>query len=158
MSRVGVSSKREYWRLRTAQWRKTNPEKWKIIQERYRKAHPERMVESYKMSYRKHREKRLVAAKKYRDDGHHRKNRTGHSPQYFSEQLAKQNSRCAICKKLVSGKGAHADHNHLSKKPRGVLCLSCNMGIGLFHEDVDMLLAAVAYLRKWDLIAKEIAI
>ena len=52
---------------------------------------------------------------------------------------------CAICgkdKRLV------VDHCHQSGRIRGVLCLTCNAGLGMFKDMPDLLLRAVGYLSE----------
>lgn len=56
------------------------------------------------------------------------------------------NRICNICgKKLVR---PHIDHNHKTGKVRGVLCFSCNAGIGHLQESVEILHKAVEYLSR----------
>lgn len=42
---------------------------------------------------------------------------------------------------------SRAAYCHETKAPRGVLCHSCNVGLGLFRESAERLEAAAAYLR-----------
>lgn len=63
------------------------------------------------------------------------------------EQLsADQNGQCAICKKSPTVKGLHADHDHVTGKPRELLCVKCNSGIGFFNDDVELLERAISYI------------
>lgn len=57
---------------------------------------------------------------------------------------------CEICKSAsAGGKGAfHLDHSHLTGKFRGLLCHSCNLGLGQFKDRPEILLAAIRYLRR----------
>lgn len=56
---------------------------------------------------------------------------------------------CGICEKRGTKKRPlHIDHCHRSKKPRGALCGSCNIGIGHLRDDVSLLKAAISYLRR----------
>ena len=55
--------------------------------------------------------------------------------------------RCAICGTQPVRKHLHLDHCHETKQIRGPLCQRCNMGIGLFREDVTLMKAAIAYLE-----------
>lgn len=59
--------------------------------------------------------------------------------------LKSQNGCCAICDKATD---LHADHNHETNKPRGLLCGECNRGLGLFYDKVEWLQKAIDYLRK----------
>ncbi len=60
----------------------------------------------------------------------------------------KQEKRCAICKKLIKKKDIQVDHDHKTGKVRGLLCLTCNMGIGYLKESIDNLLSAIKYLER----------
>ncbi len=61
----------------------------------------------------------------------------------------KQNNECAICKtKGTSQKPLNIDHDHDTKKIRGLLCGQCNIALGNFRESIDFLTNAVKYLKK----------
>lgn len=66
--------------------------------------------------------------------------------------LELSNKGCAICGTLVSGGVGrfHVDHNHDTGQVRGLLCCSCNLGIGSLNDSVIMLLRAVDYLLEHD--------
>ncbi|WP_367186089.1 endonuclease VII domain-containing protein [Methylotenera sp.] len=81
-----------------------------------------------------------------------RKNNTyqrkyGVSLEFVEDLKAKQKNRCAICKKV--NHNLHVDHHHDSGTVRGLLCGTCNRGIGNLRESVDILLAAIKYLMFW---------
>jgi hypothetical protein len=58
----------------------------------------------------------------------------------------------AICKSPeAGGRGAfHADHDHQAMEPRGVLCHNCNVALGNFQDNEEILIAAIEYIRKWN--------
>jgi hypothetical protein len=65
------------------------------------------------------------------------------------EQMFKaQNGLCAICNKPFGIK-FHIDHNHATGKVRQVLCSKCNMALGLFNDDSNIIKNAMEYLNKW---------
>ena len=59
-----------------------------------------------------------------------------------------QGGVCAVCKKSPDGRGKlHVDHNHITGIIRGLLCYSCNAGLGKFKEDPELFRRAVVYLK-----------
>jgi hypothetical protein len=80
----------------------------------------------------------------------------GWTMELFEEAWEKQNGKCAICKRGLNQdlkhneNKAHADHEHIEPpKPREILCGNCNLGIGLLMENLEIMQAAVAYVKKW---------
>lgn len=71
----------------------------------------------------------------------------------YQLKLLEQNYCCAICKIHLDGStgvlSGHVDHDHTTKKIRGLLCGQCNVGLGHFYENEDSLLNAIQYLRKY---------
>ena len=56
---------------------------------------------------------------------------------------------CAVCGKPDStGKELARDHCHATGKVRGLLCMRCNLAIGLLDDDTDRMEAAIKYLSK----------
>jgi hypothetical protein len=61
----------------------------------------------------------------------------------YQALLTAQHHRCAICgRDAVLG----VDHDHNTGQVRGLLCNSCNVGIGHFRDSPALLLAASRYL------------
>lgn len=58
--------------------------------------------------------------------------------------------RCEICSKPTH---LTVDHTHSSGLVRGVLCTTCNTGIGAFMDDPKLLQKAVEYLTRTPMIA-----
>lgn len=73
----------------------------------------------------------------------------GLTPDSFAELLAFQGGGCAICyvehPPWTVGVWT-VDHDHQTGEVRGILCSTCNGGLGLFHDDAATLRRAVAYL------------
>lgn len=59
--------------------------------------------------------------------------------------LNNQSNQCAICSVVLNS--YHIDHCHNTNKVRGILCSSCNMGLGLFKDDTRVLQSAIKYLK-----------
>lgn len=83
---------------------------------------------------------------------HNRKHRTGFSREEYLEKLEEQDFRCAICFVHESNlsRALHADHNHLTLDKRGLLCNTCNAGLGLFLDDKYRLQQAIDYLDSYE--------
>ncbi len=80
-----------------------------------------------------------------------RKERTGFSTEEFNKKLEEQNYKCAIClTDTPSSVNWHADHCHDTKQKRGILCSKCNMGLGLFKDNVKALEGAIMYLNQYN--------
>lgn len=58
-----------------------------------------------------------------------------------------QNNKCALCGK-ASRRRLSIDHCHETGKFRGLLCDSCNKGLGLFKDDPELLIRAASYIQK----------
>jgi predicted nucleic acid-binding Zn ribbon protein len=67
----------------------------------------------------------------------------------YEAMLAAQDNRCAICRTDEwGGKHGvpHVDHCHSTNKVRGLLCDSCNAGLGRFKDNPEALMAAASYI------------
>jgi recombination endonuclease VII len=73
------------------------------------------------------------------------KNVYGLTPQDLATLVKKQEGLCAIC---LEEKPLGVDHDHVTQRVRGLLCKTCNFGLGSFHDDASKLLAAVIYLQE----------
>ncbi len=68
----------------------------------------------------------------------------------YKAMLSAQGDSCACCGTKTPGKKPFAvDHCHKSGAVRALLCTNCNAGLGLFKDNIERLLQAVAYLRKF---------
>lgn len=74
----------------------------------------------------------------------------GLTPDSFNDLLARQNNACAICGRAM-GTDLHVDHDHRENRVRGLLCGSCNRGIGLLQENPSNLYRAGNYLANYKL-------
>ncbi len=70
------------------------------------------------------------------------------TPEQFAAQRIAQNNGCAICRTPFT-KTPHNDHDHLTGENRGLLCDSCNLGLGHFKDSVPILQQAIDYLRTY---------
>ena len=86
------------------------------------------------------------------------KHRFGMTADEYDAILREQGGVCAVCGKTPEENGRYlaVDHDHsccpgkrsCGECVRGLLCISCNAGIGSFKDSTELLHAAVAYLRR----------
>lgn len=109
---------------------------------RWQQANAERLN-----AYRRTR-RELPEVKRQLRDGYYRRT-YGLSAGEVEVMLDEQHGGCAICRdrpeRLAS---MHLDHDHETGQLRGLLCLSCNQGLGKFRDDPALLLRAIVYLRE----------
>lgn len=77
-------------------------------------------------------------------------NKYGIGLEQYNEMLTIQNNVCKICKTSDPGPKNMfcVDHCHKTGKVRGLLCYYCNTGLGFLRDDIDNMVAAIAYLRE----------
>lgn len=67
-----------------------------------------------------------------------------------AQMLVSQGGVCAICGGVNStSKALGVDHSHATDAVRGLLCDSCNQGLGRFRDDPTRLRSAAAYLESF---------
>jgi hypothetical protein len=71
----------------------------------------------------------------------------GITPEDYQAMLDSQGGLCAICKVAPSAKLLSVDHDHTTGAVRGLLCASCNRGLGYLNEEPGRLRAAAEYLE-----------
>lgn len=81
----------------------------------------------------------------------------GISSAQFEAMLLVQNGLCAVCgvpdgserSNNNGSKRLSVDHDHKTGVVRGLLCSSCNKGIGLLMDNSDLLRLAATYLETY---------
>ena len=59
-----------------------------------------------------------------------------------------QGNRCAICERPANpNEWLAVDHDHTTEVIRGLLCQTCNRGLGHFKDDLQLLYRACRYLE-----------
>ena len=92
----------------------------------------------------KHRRQRRTRVRKY--DRARWLRRYGLSLADYDAMLARQGGVCGICKRQ-SGIRLCVDHCHATGRVRGLLCRTCNSGLGFYQDDPRLTRAATAYLE-----------
>lgn len=64
--------------------------------------------------------------------------------------LQEQEGKCAICKRApddhARNKALAVDHDHKTGQVRKLLCGQCNVGLGMFQHDPQLMQRAIEYL------------
>jgi len=106
----------------SAKWQRDNPDRAKRNDKRWRKDNAERVKSTRYL-------RRYGITKAEKD-----------------KIFAQQNERCGCCG--GSSGTWHLDHDHKTRRIRGVLCSHCNWMLGHAKDSVDVLRAAIKYLQK----------
>jgi len=116
-------------------YRKAHREQARVSARKWREAHPQGVYESRI-------QKRASRLKKY-----------GLTAEQYTVLNTDQNGACAICGLPETARCNNGnigplsiDHCHSTGKVRGLLCSSCNTGLGRFKDDLDLLASAASYL------------
>jgi len=87
---------------------------------------------------------------KDRQRDNHLKRLYGISAEEYDTFYREQGGVCAVCKQEsdASGKNSklHVDHDHDTKKVRGLLCYRCNIALGYLAEDEKRIYQILDYL------------
>lgn len=121
---------------------------------RYKLANKDKVSLQGKRYYAKYKDKLLVRHKAYNENGGNLR-RYGITLSDYKQLLYKQENRCAICgcvetskiKDVVKRLGV--DHDHETGAVRGLLCNSCNRGIGYLRDSSVVVRRAVIYLKTY---------
>jgi hypothetical protein len=76
------------------------------------------------------------------------------TPEDYEKMLEEQGELCAICGRKETAtrngkvKRLSIDHDHRTRRVRGLLCQSCNTAIGLFKDNLIIILHAARYIEQ----------
>jgi hypothetical protein len=75
----------------------------------------------------------------------------------YEAMVAAQDGRCAICGCRPDGPSyhtgrLHVDHDHATGRRRRLLCNGCNVGLGAFRDDPEVLRRAAEYIQRYRLV------
>lgn len=133
-------------------WRAKNPERVAAGRTKWRKENPERQLRNSREYYRKNKDRLDEYRRNYAKANPEKeldwrlKGDFGIGLDEYMELLEKQGGICAICsrddRKIV------IDHDHLTGKIRGLLCIRCNVALGTFGDTAEGVERALNYLRE----------
>ena len=120
---------------------------------KYQTTHYQRHKNERKLYYLKNKESITKKKKEYaikhpeKRKDYWLKRRYNITPKDYNILLQKQYGVCAICM-CSTVKALYVDHDHITGKIRGLLCSSCNAGLGHFRDNAEYMLLAIKYLNE----------
>ena len=137
-----------------------NPDEKRACQARYRAKNLEairaRRAGQINQIRARARERYHANPEKYRDQELWRRYRIRSVD--YERMLAEQNGQCAVCETteyIGPGNRLHVDHNHATGQVRGLICIRCNVLIGMAQEQHGRFIAALRYLQKHEQLTKD---
>ena len=106
---------------------------------RWRHDNPDRAHAATKKWYAAHRDH----ARNYRLMLAH-----GITDEEFLVKRQAQDNKCEICRSVFV-EVPSVDHDHVSKKIRGLVCRNCNFILGHAHDSISVLENLISYLKKY---------
>jgi hypothetical protein len=79
------------------------------------------------------------------------KKKYGLTTEQFNKLLTSQEHSCACCGRKEAGGRSNqwnVDHCHVTGEVRGLLCNSCNVGLGCLGDDLQGIRNALSYLER----------
>lgn len=128
------------------------------VKARWRASNRGRVSSQKRASYERHRDKYLFYMRSTeRREKWFRwklKRQFGITPEDFERLMEAQGGCCAICGKPPEETNnhpqkhrLHIDHCHKTGKVRGLLCNTCNVGLGCFRDSPGLMILAIDYLE-----------
>lgn len=144
---------------RGAEWRLRNPKADKERKAAEYQRNKERVKEASRKWAAENKERKRATGKKWAAKNpdrvlNSRMKKFGLTAARYHVLLDAQGGVCAICGSVeAKGRGRmHVDHCHDAEERlgvmvvRGLLCNTCNLGVGYFKNDIGLLFKAAAYL------------
>jgi hypothetical protein len=126
-------------------WRENNKDRLKANQNRFRTKNPT-YIRDYMRRWRED-NKEQWGKYKWAYNLKYAYNLTGE--EYFNI-LKEQECKCPICGKELNTnrKKSPIDHDRITGKVRGILCVNCNTALGKFNDNIILLEGAINYLKR----------
>jgi hypothetical protein len=138
----------------TREYRKQNPEKMKIVDRKKYIKNKKRLLRNAKFYYRMNKERLRLKRKHYYNKNRHKSREWCIKTKYnlskidYNNMLKNQKNKCLLCLIPFKNITPSVDHCHKSGKVRGLLCRFCNLGLGAFKDNSQILKRASKYVNK----------
>ena len=130
---------------RHREYNQANKEEINAYRNEYNKINKEKVI-SYNKEYRKINKEKIDT----REKEYWLKEKYGMTLKDKKVMLKKQNNKCKICSLKFNENNFKSksciDHCHTTNKIRGLLCPTCNSGLGFFKDNTNLLINAITYL------------
>ena len=138
-----LKDSQEQRRAYKKQWRITNKERVLAYKKEWRQLNIAK-ISAYEKIYRDKNKERRRANKRV----FILKSKYNLSPEEYDNLIITQNNCCKICgNEFTSDNPPNIDHCHTNLSIRGVLCRTCNMGLGMFKDNPEFLRKAIEYVN-----------
>lgn len=128
---------------RSRAWREKNKDRIIVLRQKWYARKRAMVIERGSWWARMNPERRKAIALKS-----HLKSRFGITTDVYEKLVRAQHGRCGICRNIPTKGRLSVDHDHVTGIVRGLLCVSCNAGVGQFRDDPKLLSKAIAWLKK----------
>lgn len=121
-------------------WRAVNPEKVEIYNQRHRDyllQNQDEIKKKEKLWRERNRDRRKIYKREWQIKQY------GLTKKMIASMQQTQDNGCAICRQKTD---LVIDHDHQTKTVRGLLCNTCNIGLGHFYDNPLLLENAIRYL------------
>jgi len=136
LNKEKITAKKKEWRLK-------NIDRLREAERQYRSDNKDKRYEYHKQWKRDNPERLAIIETRRR-----LKKNYNMTIEDYESLLLSQSGRCAICFTLPGDQKLVVDHCHKTNTVRGLLCSSCNRGIGLLQDSLLVVRSAVEYLGK----------
>ena len=136
-------------------YREANREKIRASHREYARRNASRFRDAAKKRYQEKKAQYLAYQREYRAANpekqreYARKSNYGITKAEWDALFQSQGRVCGICGSDTPGQSHWStDHDHQTGRVRGILCRSCNLGLGSFKDSVELLGKAIQYLGR----------
>ncbi len=146
-------------KARSAMWRKNNKERHIFLSRRWAEENPEKVMASRikrrkqskadSLRWRKENPE-MYALSKLKNAIRQSLPDKSMTLEKYQKMNIEQSGKCFLCGKKPTKKRLCIDHCHKTGKLRRLLCQQCNHALGLFHDSINVMEKAIAYLRKYE--------
>lgn len=157
-TKLSVEEKKKRHNENSRNWAKNNKEKIRETNKKYLSKNKSERREYEREYYQKNKEKVKEKSKKWQTINSDKwkliqrnsrmKKLYDIDINQYNNLMTQQYSGCSICNNPINNgnRNLSVDHNHKTGEVRGLLCNSCNTGLGYFKDNPELLINAVFYL------------